>query len=559
MDRRKLASRLDAYVADRSAATRRQRALAGWQAHAARLEQERAAAAAELWAAVEAGAEAALLLDALEQSSQDADAEEEQTGNAAEGEEARGISGQSNGMNQQREWARLAARASRLEAQARAHAVAAQAPGPPPPLEPLVRRAVEQQSLAHPEVAEQLLAGARQLQAAHERRRGQATAALRAFLGRASGPAAAAPASARDPDPLASGMELGSGGDCILYDGAAERGAGEGAAGGWSAAEHAAWLRARAECAARPAPLAERCQQRLPHRSPQELAEHEAWHAQASRLRSELAACLQTWREDVPAYLAAASDMLAESAAGILAGADAAARQLEATIACVRSAGALDRKQSAQAVRELGAADERVAAAAAAAAAEREAAEAERERRDRLKQLIQQHREAQRQLAEEREAAAAAAAAAGAAEAAALATASRERVVHRQQALQEAGAARAAAAAAVRRSEEARAASLAREAAAAAPRAERDAARARGPTASSAATASRKGAVFREVFGWTSEELLQDQRVRLFEALAAAGLHRTPAGRDALRAACPARPARADALTSAQRQQLGQR
>ncbi|KAL4444325.1 hypothetical protein ABPG75_012062 [Micractinium tetrahymenae] len=143
----------------------------------------------------------------------------------------------------------------------------------------------------------------------------------------------------------------------------------------------------------------------------------------------------------------------------------------------------------------------------------------------------------------------AAAALLGEAEAAALA----ERTAAKQAARQQAEAARQAA-------EARREAALEALRLQAAPAAQRDAARATGPTQSSAAALSagqaQHGLFAGAMAGLTSEQVLRDQRFKVYEALLQLGLHTTAAGRQAVAAARPARQPRPDTLTSLQRQGL---
>ena len=74
------------------------------------------------------------------------------------------------------------------------------------------------------------------------------------------------------------------------------------------------------------------------------------------------------------------------------------------------------------------------------------------------------------------------------------------------------------------------------------------------PTLSSKAQAPAQGLAFPPVHGYTTQQLLADQRFRVLEALGSAGLRGTGYARHAVEALPPMKPVRVDALSSVQKQ-----
>ena len=92
-----------------------------------------------------------------------------------------------------------------------------------------------------------------------------------------------------------------------------------------------------------------------------------------------------------------------------------------------------------------------------------------------------------------------------------------------------------------------------------APKVESDPTRVWKPTEASSALGpedeqeAQDSQAFRPIHGYTSNELYKDSRFKLTERLAAAGLHTTVAGRQAIALAQTAKPTRPDNLTWQQR------
>jgi hypothetical protein len=74
------------------------------------------------------------------------------------------------------------------------------------------------------------------------------------------------------------------------------------------------------------------------------------------------------------------------------------------------------------------------------------------------------------------------------------------------------------------------------------------------PTVSSKAQAPAQGLAFPPVHGYTTQQLLADQRFKVLEALGSAGLRGTGYARHAVEALPPVKPVRVDVLTTVQRQ-----
>ena len=492
------AQALEAYVASQAAERRRERALTAWLATLERLELQRDGVAAELWAAVEGANCLQLLLGAVDAAEKD--------GAGPQGDQANG-----GGTAAWAGWAEE--QATRLLEEARAHAAAGQSPGLSTDLVGRVIQLCWSMPLADAQLKTELLEDAKQRQAAFEQQRALATEARRAFRRRGSMPSCRAASNCGEAEAQPSSSRSSS------WEGGAEA-----ASVGWSAAEHAVWVQVRTEClvAGRSqAAMLECLEQRLPQRTPQELHEHEAWQQQACQLRAEASRCQAAWEDDASASFAAAGTLLDESAAACLVGAEAAGQQLELAIKGLQAASTREAWHAEHVSQQLAALPQLVADAEASAAAEAVRQHQEQDRRGRMRELFEQHRVEQRRLAAEREAADQAAAAAAEREAAAAAAANRERVAYRRDLQQAQRAARAEQEGQRRRREEERDARLAALRAEVAPPVERDTARATAQTSSSKAAASKKGQVFKEMFGWSTEALLKDQRFRLVEALRA--------------------------------------
>ena len=380
--------------------------------------------------------------------------------------------------------------------------------------------------LAPPVCAAQLRAEAAELEAQHAQQREQRRAAWRAFLaatrrqadcgGAAQGEAPAGDGSQVAGEPSACPSSSDS------SDTASWRGA-DSIAGctpdGWSADEQAVFLAARraAPGATAGTALARQLAVLLPARSADQVAAHERWHKEATRLRAAAQQADAGAKQAGRAFLAAAAALLAEAEAGCLEQAGAALWQLQVDATALRAGDSLQQQREERA--EAAAASEAVQLEAAAAAA---AQQAERHRREldwraRMKQLLAQHREAAAAEAAAAKAAEQAAAAAAAREAAAAVAAGRQRVAHRAAQAEARQASRAQQEVQQQQERERRRAALNALAARVAPAARRDAARATGPTRSSAAAVGaeeqRRG-LFARALGFTADQLLADQRFK---------------------------------------------
>ncbi|GFR52442.1 hypothetical protein Agub_g15016 [Astrephomene gubernaculifera] len=341
--------------------------------------------------------------------------------------------------------------------------------------------------------------------------------------------------------------------------------------GGWSAEEHSAFVRHRDRLlreggqSGKNLPrddMLARIGRLLPSRpSLAQLRSHEAWATSsrlAARRRRDLA---EGWERERRQFLEDSASFLQESEAAFLAQAEAAADRLVAELVRERARDELE-ELLAERARE----DEVVAAERAARqAAEAEAAAAAESRARQEKALKRDMVAAYRAELERQQAEAAAAAAEEERQAALVAEQqavyNRERVevrqaeyLERQEQAKERQEAAAAAAAA-------RAARLARLAALVAPEVAADPARLLAHTAASnaalAAMGERSEGAFHPVNGYTTDQVVRDQRFKIMEALAAVGLHETEYGRRVIAAARPAKPTRPDNFTSEQREAIG--
>ncbi|KAG2449385.1 hypothetical protein HYH02_005535 [Chlamydomonas schloesseri] len=348
--------------------------------------------------------------------------------------------------------------------------------------------------------------------------------------------------------------------------------------GGWGADEHAAFVKHRerlmrerevAAAGSKPASreaLMARIAALLPGgRSPAAVAAHDDWTT-ASRLAARRRRDLDGgWERERRQFLDDSASFLEESELVFFAEAEEAADRLVTELLRERAADELAERRAERARDEEVAAAERAAAEAAAAEARVLAEAAARADRAVKKEAVAAYRaELERQQAE-------AQARIEAAQremeelAAEQAVYNKERVEWRQAeyAVKQERAKEAAAAAALE--EEARLARLERLRLLVAPQVEADPARLLAPTAATAAAqaaaeeaealrrAGLLAGAFNPVQGFTTEQVLRDQRFKVREALTRLGLHETEYGRAAIAAARPAQPPRLDNYTSDQR------
>lgn len=398
------------------------------------------------------------------------------------------------------------------------------------PAEGCLKERLAQLCPAHPlapaSCMAQLRAEAAVLQARHAQQRQDRQSAWQAFLastGQQAGGEAAHDAAA------------GDGTNCVLLEAGSSRSNSGGChsaswqstdaltgctADGWTAEEHAVFLAARKSTGpAGPAgsALVRQLAALLPARSAAQVAAHERWHREASRLQSA-AQQGEAGAHDESAFLSAAAALLAQAEGQRLQQAGAALQQLEAAAASLQSGGTLDQQREQQAVAAEWDEVARFEAAAAAADQQAERRRQELEWRDQMKLLIAQHKE---RLAAEAAAAAAAeqaAAAAAAREAAAAAALGRQRAACRAAQVEAKRACRAQQEASQQQERQRRQEALDAMAAQVAPAVQRDAARATGPTESSAAAAGveqQRHGLFARALGFTTDQLLADQRFKV--------------------------------------------
>lgn len=423
-------------------------------------------------------------------------------------------------------------------------AAGAERPSSEPAGEACLAEQVRQLCAQHPlaECASQLQADAAELEARHAQQRQERRAAWQAFA------ASSGSGSGSAPSHEASGSS---------WDGC--QGAG-GTADGWTADEHATFLHERTASGAEPAELARHLAALLPCRSREQVQAHERWQREAGRLQAGVQQADAAARGEAAAFVRAATALLQEAEAGLMARAEAALAQLEAAAAGLQCADALQAQREERAAQAAEEATGHLEAAALAAARLEDQRRAALDYRARMRQLLHEHREQQ----EEQAAAAAAAkreeAAAAAQESAAAAAANAAAVQRRVMQAAAKQAERQEQAARRREEVERRAAALDALRRRVAPVVARDAARVMAPTQSTAAAVAverQAHGLFSAALGFTTDQVLADQRFRVLEALRGLGLHRSPAGRAAAVAAKPASSVRVDTLTSAERRQQG--
>ncbi|GIL68190.1 hypothetical protein Vafri_21458 [Volvox africanus] len=341
--------------------------------------------------------------------------------------------------------------------------------------------------------------------------------------------------------------------------------------GGWSADEHSAFVRHRDRLMKESGPgpkslsreaLMARIATLLPGgRTVAQLMAHDDWTTAARLLNRKRRDLNEAWNRERRQFLEDSASFLQESQTLFFAQAEEAANRLVAELQRVRARDELEELRAEKA-REDEVAMAELAAREAAEAETRLLAEA-RERRERAakKEMVAAYRaELDRQLAQQQ------AAAAEAERLAALAAEqqadyNRQRVEVRQAeyvARQEQARERQAAVEAEVLAREAR---LARLRALVAPEVEADPQRLLAPTVASAAVDPDKDAegAFHPVNGFTTDQVVKDQRFKVFEALAVLGLHETTYGRQAIAAAQPARLTRPDNFTTEQREAMVRR
>ncbi|GLI63724.1 hypothetical protein VaNZ11_006785 [Volvox africanus] len=341
--------------------------------------------------------------------------------------------------------------------------------------------------------------------------------------------------------------------------------------GGWSADEHSAFVRHRdrlmKECGpgtkslSREALMA-RIATLLPGgRTVAELMAHDDWTTAARLLNRKRRDLNEAWNRERRQFLEDSASFLQESQTLFFAQAEEAASRLVAELQRVRARDELEELRAEKAREDEVAMAERAAREAAEAETRLLAEARERQERAAKKEMVAAYRaELDRQLAEQQ------AAAEEAERLAALAAKqqadyNRQRVEVRQAeyvARQEQARERQAAIEAEVLAREAR---LARLRALVAPEVAADPERLLGPTAASAAVDPDKDAegAFHPVNGFTTDQVVKDQRFKVFEALAVLGLHETTYGRQAIAAAQPARPTRPDNFTTEEREAMVRR
>ncbi|EFJ39597.1 hypothetical protein VOLCADRAFT_100783 [Volvox carteri f. nagariensis] len=373
---------------------------------------------------------------------------------------------------------------------------------------------------------------------------------------------------------VGSGVAEGTGGEAGAGDGGGGGAAGDGGGftrvfagySGWSAEEHSAFVRHRdrlmKECGQGPKSLSRevlmaRIAKMLPGcRTVPELLAHDDWTTATrlvARKRRDLA---EAWDRERRQFLEDSASFLKESEMLFLVQAEEAADRLVAELQRVRARDELEELRAEKVREEEVAAAERAVREAAEAEA-RLAAEA-RMRRERAlqKDMVAAYRAELELQQAEQQAAAVEAERQAALLAEQQAVYNKERVEVRQAeylSRQEQAKERQAVAEAEALAREVR---LARLRALVAPEVESDPERLLAPTIASSAVDPDRDAegAFHPVNGYTTEQVVKDQRFKVFEALAVLGLHETTYGRQSIAAARPAKSTRPDNFTSEQRE-----
>lgn len=256
----------------------------------------------------------------------------------------------------------------------------------------------------------------------------------------------------------------------------------------------------------------------LPARTAEQVAAHERWHREASRLQSAAQQADAGARDAADAFLAAAPALVAEAEGRFLEQASATLQQLEAAAASLQAGDSLQHQRAQRAEAVAAGEVARFEAAAAAAAQEAERRRQELNWRDRMKQLLVQHQGKRAAEAAATAAAEQAAAAAAARDAAAAAALGRQRVACRAALVDAKRACRAQQEARRQQERERRQAAQHALASKVAPAVQRDTGRATRPTESSAAAAGveqQRHGLFERALGFTTDQLLADQRFKV--------------------------------------------
>ncbi|GAB4821737.1 hypothetical protein N2152v2_008783 [Parachlorella kessleri] len=426
-----------------------------------------------------------------------------------------------------------------------------------------------QHPLVEDDVKQQLHEAAAQREAVYFQRRKQSAMAYAAFLQRqhqsAQVAGLAAPQDCEFEEIAAAALDDLLGGSQEGSDGASGVVVAPSEAFGWTEEEQAAFIRIRQDClreagaSASQAAVIARIQLRLPQKTDAQLRGFYAWHKEATRLRNDLLQVQRGWESDVQSFLAAAMALLAESANETLEQAGAAAERLAFEAALLQRTKVVNQLQAEREAKKTQELKQQVAKQVEEEE-QRRGREADHERyRARLHTLLAQHRDAQTAKQQAELAQKEAREVQEQEKAAAKVVVNKERVQLRRQLATDRANAAARAREAQEMEDQRREAALERLRAQVAPAVECDPQRVVAPTESSRAAGGprRAGgeAAFRAICGFTTDDVLKDQRFKLFEALRRLNLHTFEYAREVVAQARPAKVPRPETLTTLQ--QLG--
>ncbi|KAF5840245.1 hypothetical protein DUNSADRAFT_17348 [Dunaliella salina] len=291
----------------------------------------------------------------------------------------------------------------------------------------------------------------------------------------------------------------------------------------------------------------------MPKYSLADLLAHDEWHQKHKLLLRKRHGLIEAWRRERAQFLEDSTAVLQEATQLAVERAETAAERLVHELT-------RERVNEELKVLRIAAAEQAEMDAASKAEAE---AQAEKERAAAM-EAFQAEQAAKREVVaaykrelEQREAQLAAAAAARAAEQeqlrAQLAPYHKARTEARKMEYKSKQETRKQALEAAAAEERARAARLDKLRELVAPHVEADPSRVLLPTEASMGVDEKGGAAFKEINGYTVDQLYRDQRFKVMEALQSAGLHQTNYARQVITAMPAAKPTRPDNLTAVQR------
>ncbi|KAK9819857.1 hypothetical protein WJX72_003360 [[Myrmecia] bisecta] len=288
----------------------------------------------------------------------------------------------------------------------------------------------------------------------------------------------------------------------------------------------------------------------MPQRTHSQIVAHDEWYLASKALALRRRELHAAWQRELAALLQRAQAVL----------------QQDAALRASRARSVADRERQADARQKLHAELEqlrvqkhlRQEAEAAEAALQEQAAHAAAEAREvqrladlaRRKALAAVSREAAAEQQRQAEQGAAAAAEELARQAAQLAVVNRARVLYRCERLKARAALREQRLQQAQQDEQRRVQRLDDLRAQVQPHVEVDPARVLAPTQASSASPAKTESVFLPINGFTTQDVLKDQRFKVLEALRKQGMENSEYARHVIATAKPARPARPDTLTT---------